>query len=252
MKLIRFTCQSELSTLQQTCTEALSLWASRWGSPESSVGLMTASMLNDRSETQPGLSGNWLSGNIGRGKAFIPVSESDLTRLSAFILGIDEANAKAALNNQFVQELLKESCKELLDDLSRCLCGNGVSEIYDHDEPQLSVGNIWCGGYRLSGPVVDIVLDSQALFRMPEVTEQSSLVSRNQALKDDRVEVEAFLPPSKISLNELLNIKKGNILITDTKIGSDVDVYIEHEKVRTGTLGKHNGLLAIKMSRQDK
>lgn len=244
MKLIRFAYQSELSTLQKIYTDVLSMWASRWGSPNSSVGLMTASILNEQPEAQP-----WLSGEIGRGKAFISGSEFDLTRLSTFILGIDDISAKASLNNQFVQELLKESCKELLAELSLYLYGDGISDIDDQYEPQLSVGNIWCGGYRLSSSVVDIVLDSQALFRMPEATDPIKLVSRNQALKDDRVEVDVFLPPSKISLNELLTIKKGNVLITDTNINSDVDIYIENEKICSGTLGKYKGLIAIKMNK---
>ncbi|MGF1731283.1 FliM/FliN family flagellar motor C-terminal domain-containing protein [Photobacterium kasasachensis] len=242
MKLIRFVSQSELFLLQDVCANVYDTWLSRWKSPRNINVPLRGSLTYNEPDFQ-----SWLSCKIGRGTAFISVTEARLISLAALILGVDESIAEKELQKDILQELLIDAYKELLNDLSNVLVSKGVNEFSRCESPSFSVGSINYGGYQFQNNIINFVLDSNSVYR--EVEQQHDLVARNQSLLHEKIDVEAFLPPSKISLHELLDIKKGNVLVTDTKVGSEIGVYVEGQKFRVGNLGKTDGFLALKISK---
>jgi len=242
MKLIRFVSQSELSFLQEICADVYDKWLSRWRSPRNINVPLRPSIIYKEPDGQ-----SWLSCTIGRGNAFVSVSESSLISLAALILGVDEVIAERELQKDILHSLIIDACKELLNDLSNALANTGVKVFSRKEEPLFKIGTINCGGYQFKNNIIDVLLDSNVVSRKFE--QKHDLVARNQSLKNELIDIEAFLPPSKISLHELLGIKKGNMLVTDTKIDSDVDIFVNGKKNRVGNLGKTDGFLALKVSK---
>ncbi|KUI97012.1 FliM/FliN family flagellar motor switch protein [Vibrio sp. MEBiC08052] len=245
MRPVRFSNPKELSFLQEMVGNIFRQWSSTWASlSDVPVGLPRGKQIDDI-DAQP----QWLSCRIGRGRVFIALSESYLAELATFILGADISEPERQM--VLIERLLLSAYQEFLSELSRELYPSEVIDFCQDKEPVLDISGLKTGGYHFENRLLNLVIESSVLEVSPVAEYHSGsrkeLVSRKESLRNIKVTVEAYLPASRLNLSDILKMKKGSVLITDSKIGSELNIKINEQPVHEGRLGKSQEYTALKI-----
>jgi len=83
------------------------------------------------------------------------------------------------------------------------------------------------------------------ISKKPITKEQKGLIVKQ--LAKSNLNVKAVIGGTNISVKELLNIKKGDVLVLDRKASEEIDVYIDNELKFKGIPGKNKNKVAVKI-----
>lgn len=106
-----------------------------------------------------------------------------------------------------------------------------------------------CIPYNVIEPIID-ALSSQNWFNVAK-TEKSNQIRRaiELNLNGAPVTLTSILAETSITLNDLISLSIGDIIVTERPASSPVEICVEGERRFIANLGKHKGMRAVKVIR---
>lgn len=85
-------------------------------------------------------------------------------------------------------------------------------------------------------------------IKKKKLSEEEKGILKKQLIKSDLL-VKAVIGGTDISVKELLNIRKGDVLVLNRKIEEPIDVYVDNQLKFKGAPGKNKNKIAVKIKR---
>ncbi|WP_411993518.1 FliM/FliN family flagellar motor switch protein [Agarivorans sp. DSG3-1] len=245
MKPIRFSNRSGLQVLMEAFQPLVEQWKINWVSTNSEHLALEADLL-----LSPPTQKSWFSVSANKGHLFVPHDEQTLVSLVELIFGVDDKAARVLLEKNITKTLVFHAIEELLLSFSAHLGGNSKQHLVETNKPSLQFGLINAGGYVFTLGPIEIVADG-ALTKV-ENPSSSQLSSLSSSIEKSKVTTEIYLPTSKVKYDQIVNLQKGNLLITDAKVGNALELRVNNKAFKAGFLAKREKNLVLQINNEDR